>query len=313
MQTYDYARYARLALRGEDRVRFLHGMVTCDIEKLALGAGSRAAMLSVKGRLLADLVVYARSDELVLTMGGDLGEKVRGIFDKHIVMDDVEVIDRSQDLAEIGVYGDDAAATIEKFAGVHEADLVAMAPYAQVQTEDGLLIARDPQLGVPGWRVIAKPGAWPRIGNAMTDEQREVLRVEAGTARYGVDLDEERLIMEANLDDAISFDKGCYLGQEVVVRATTRGRVNRKLVGLVVSGEGPVPARSKLSSETQPGAGITTSSVVSPRMGGAIALGYVHRAALEAGAVLTLDGGRHAVVLDLPFAPDAVAAGRKRL
>src|SRR5690348_672981 len=100
MESYDYGADARLVLRGPDRVRFLHGMVTCDVEKLAAGAGSRAAMLSVKGRLLATLVVHARAESLLLTMDAELGEKVRGLLDKHIVMDDVEVVDESQALGE---------------------------------------------------------------------------------------------------------------------------------------------------------------------------------------------------------------------
>jgi folate-binding protein YgfZ len=223
-------------------------------------------------------------------------------------MDDVELVDRSHELGEVGVYGDDAAATVEKFSGVSGERLLDMAPYAQLSTQDGLLIARDPQLGVPGWRVISAPGVWPPIGNALSEQAREVLRVEAGTARYGVDLDEERLIVEANLEDAISFDKGCYLGQEVVVRATSRGRVNRKLVGLVLSG--PVSVGAKLSSSAHADAGHITSSVVSDRMGGAIALAYVHRAALDAGIPIDVEGGRKAMVVELPFTSERARAAR---
>ena len=118
MLSFDYADRARLALRGPDRVRFLHGMVTCDVEKLAAGGGSRAAMLSVKGRLLAELTVYALPDELLLSMDLVLRDKVRALLDKHIVMDDVEVVDRSEELGERGVYGDDAATRLREALGV---------------------------------------------------------------------------------------------------------------------------------------------------------------------------------------------------
>lgn len=268
MQSYDYARHARLALRGEDRIRFLHGMVTCDVEKMQPDHGSRTAMLSVKGRLLADLVVYRRPDEILLTMDGDLHDKVQALLDKHIVMDDVEIVSLSHELAEVGVYGDDAALTIEKFTGVAADRLRALAPYAQLQTTDGVLVARDPQLGVPGWRVLSAPGVWPPIGNAMSDLEREVLRVEAGTARYGIDLDEERLIVEANLEDAISFDKGCYLGQEAVFMLEKRGHVSKKLVRL--EAEGPLARGMKLlDGETHKPVGEVTSAF------GAAGLGVV--------------------------------------
>jgi folate-binding protein YgfZ len=123
-------------------------------------------------------------------------------------------------------------------------------------------------------------------GPPLSAEEREIRRLEAGTAKYGVDLDEERLVVEANLDDAISLDKGCYLGQEVVVRATSRGRVNRRLVGLVIDGRDAPPPRTRLGSPAQAEAGVVTSAVVSARMGGPIALGYVHRAAIDAVSLL---------------------------
>ena len=308
MKRYDYTSHARLALTGPDRARFLHGMVTCDVEKLALGAGSRAAMLSVKGRLLATLVVYARPGELLLSMEASLGDKVRALLDKHIVMDDVEVADRSA-LREVGYYGDDAADAVASL-GFDAAALRALHPYHQLESS-GVVVARDPSLGGVGFRVL---GDAPSLhSGVMSDEARECLRVEAGTARYGVDLDEERLVVEANLEDAISFDKGCYLGQEVVVRATTRGRVNRRLVGLVVSGAGAA-ARGKLTAAAQAEAGLVTSSVDSARFGGPLALAYVRCAALDADEPLTLDGTtRTALPVGLPFEPSAVAAARARL
>ena len=315
MKRHDYfSSQARLALTGPDRARFLHGMVTCDVEKLPVGAGSRAAMLSVKGRLLATLVVNVLPDELLLTMEASLGEKVRALLDKHIVMDDVELHDRGS-LHDDGYYGDDAPEALATL-GFDASALRALAPYHHL-AHGGFTVACDPSLGGVGFRVIGADA--PSIGaEMMSGDERERLRIEAGTARYGLDLDEERLVVEANLEDAISFDKGCYLGQEVVVRATTRGRVNRKLVGLVVSGVGAAP-RGKLTSAAQPEAGLVTSSVSSPRLGGAIALGYVHRSALDADAPLTLKGAsdeadaRTALPVGLPFDPSAVAAARARL
>jgi folate-binding protein YgfZ len=117
-------------------------------------------------------------------------------------------------------------------------------------------------------------------------------------------MDEDRLVLEANLADAISFDKGCYLGQEVVARATSRGHVNRKLCGLRLEGEGAVQVGARISGEGRDDAGQVTSSAVSPRFG-AIALGYVHRGLFDEGTALTVHdekGPRPARVAGLPFA-----------
>jgi folate-binding protein YgfZ len=293
----DAAHHARLSLRGPDRVRLLHGMVTADIEHLKEGQGTRAAMLSVKGRLLADIVVYALPDELLLSLDAALDEKVRALLDKHIVMDDVEVVARPE-LAELGVFGDDAPAALAGVLPVDAGTLGALPSHAHVLAGE-LRVARDPSLGGLGFRLLGTKEAIAAVagtlpGDALTPEVEERMRVVAGTAKYGAELDEDRLVVEANLDDAISFDKGCYLGQEVVVRATSRGRVNRRLMGLVLDGDGPAAPRTKLAS--------------------AAALGYVHRAAEEAREPLALDGGgRRALPVSLPFNAEEVAAARARL
>jgi aminomethyltransferase len=114
---------------------------------------------------------------------------------------------------------------------------------------------------------------------------------------------EDRLPIEAGINDAVSFDKGCYLGQEVIARATNLGHINRRLVGLVLDGDAPADAGAKLSSASKPEAGWITSSARSRRLGKTIALGYVHRTLWDPGTQLTLDGGRTATVAALPFAP----------
>jgi folate-binding protein YgfZ len=155
------------------------------------------------------------------------------------------------------------------------------------------------ELGVPGFHVFGDVRLdAPRVDDAAW----EVLRVEAGRPRYGVDVDEDRLILEAGMDDAVSLTKGCYLGQEVVARATARGHINRKLVGLRLS-DGPATPGAKLSGPGRDDAGLVTSSVVSPRFG-PIALGYVHRTLWDEGTELKVHdpaGERTAKVSALPF------------
>jgi len=270
-------------LRGEDRVRFLHGMVSNDIEKLAAGQGCHAAMLTTKGKLLADFVVLAEPERLRVLLDVSLLDKICAHLEKHIIMDDVEV--EAAATPAVGVYGDDAAATI----GVAELPNYHFAGNA----------VRTPELGVPGYWIL---GGADIAGTPMDDAEFEERRIEAGTPRYGVDMGEDRLPIEAGINDAVSFEKGCYLGQEVIARATNLGHINRRLVGLVLDGDAPADAGAKLSSASKPDAGWITSSARSRRLGKTVALGYVHRTLWAPGTKLTVADGRTATVAALPFA-----------
>jgi folate-binding protein YgfZ len=178
-----------------------------------------------------------------------------------------------------------------------------------------LRIARTPELGIPGFHVWGSPEAvaaarahlLAHAAGELSAAEANVLRVEAGTPLYGIDIDEERMPNEARLEDVFSPTKGCYLGQEVVVRLRDRGQVNRMLVGLRLPGaDAPPPAGTKLSHATRPNAGHLTSVVRSLHWG-LIALGYVHRSVWEPGTELQLvsaEGeplGQSAVVAALPF------------
>jgi folate-binding protein YgfZ len=288
---------ARFVLTGPDRVRFLHGMVTNDIEALAPGQGCRAAMLTVKGKTLAELVVYADAESLFLELDGEVRDKIRDVLTKHMIMDDVELTDVTDDTRELGVYGEGAQAAVAAALG-HEVPPLPPYHFAMV---GNVRVAAAPELGLAGFHVFAET---PVAGERIDDARWEVLRVEAGRPRWGVDVDEDRLILEAGMDDAVSLTKGCYLGQEVVARATARGHINRKLVGLRLDGNQPASRGAKLSGPGRDDAGLITSSVVSPRFG-PIALAYVHRSLWEPGTALVVHdpaGARTATVTTLPFA-----------
>ena len=280
-------------LRGEDRVRFLHGMVSNDIEALQVGQGCHAAMLTTKGKLLADFVVEAHADRLRVLLAPSLLEKIRAHLDKHIIMDDVEL-----DAAErpaLGVYGDDAAAAVARATGLDAVVLAALPPYCFAGP-----VVRTPELGGVGFHVFG--GDVVVDGAPLDDAEFEERRIEAGTPRYGVDMGEDRLPIEAGINDAVSFTKGCYLGQEVIARATNLGHINRRLVGLVLDGTEPAAAGTKLSSPSKAEAGVITSSARSRRLGQTLALGYVHRTLWDPGSQLTVADGRTATVAALPFA-----------
>jgi folate-binding protein YgfZ len=270
-------------------------------------------MLTPKGKLLADLVVYADADQLLVELDGALRDRIGPVLERHIIVDDVELTDVTDQSLETGVYGAGAAAAIRERLGV---DVAELPPYhhrpivGRGVGDEGLpgevvsaRVARNPWLGIPGFHVIGQR-TLADLGVALSDEEAEVYRVEAGTPRYGVDMDEERLILEAHLEDAISMTKGCYLGQEVVARATSRGHIHRKLWGLILDGDAPAAAGAKVSAPAQKDGGHVTSSVISARVGAPIALAYLHRSLWEPGTEVAVEGGgqaRRARVAALPF------------
>jgi folate-binding protein YgfZ len=302
-------------------------MVSNDIAGLKPGQGCHAALLTVKGKLLADLVIYDLGEfGLLIELVRVARDSVRASLERHLIMDDATVVDLTEGFDELGVYGPGAAAALVSATGLGTAETLSGLPTygaaftAPAPAHGGLptLIAATRDLGSPGFHVMAPVSAMVEIearllsagAHLLTDEAAEVLRIEAGIPLYGRDLDEDRMPAEAGLDDAVSFTKGCYLGQEVVVRLRDRGHLNRKLCGLRLSAGPPAPAGTRLRSPERPNAGTITSSVESPRLG-PIALGYVHRSAWEPGTTLELMAvspsgeetplGRTAVVCPLPF------------
>lgn len=306
----------RLAVRGPDRKRFLHGMLSNDIKGLYPGEGCLALLLTVKAKLVADMTVYdcdAPDAEVLLEMEGAQRARVQDDLERHLISEDAQVVDRSTDLDELGLYAPVAEelnlllkATLTTLPRLSEFSH-ARIPYG----EDAVRVCATRELGLPGYRVFAAPPTLARLredllargAQPLSEDDAEILRIEAGVPRYGVDVDEERLPIEANLDRAVSYTKGCYLGQEPIARLSARGHVNRRLQGLRLSLKqgAPLPERgAALHHGSRDSAGSITSAVRSPRHG-AIALGYVHRTLWEPGTELTLPGGIIATVTPLPF------------
>jgi folate-binding protein YgfZ len=250
----DWTGWGKLRVGGADRVRFLQGMLTNDVGALAPGAWLRAAILSVKGRVLA--IVDAIHEGETFLLVSETAEKVHQLLDKHAIADDVSFTP------------------------------VQLAMHRVWETPEAVWTAPP---------ILAPPDA-PSPPDAV-----EARRIEAGLPRYGVDVTEDHFPFEANLDRAISYTKGCYVGQEVVARAHARGHANKRLVGLRLEGEGAAATGAPVSSEARPDAGVVTSSIVSPDVG-PIALAYVHKSSWDPGTRVTLAGGRGGVVTALPFA-----------
>jgi len=297
---FDASLRAWVRMRGEDRVDFLQGMVSNDVRALGPGAQVYAALLTQQGRVVSDLRIHAAADHFLLDLPAHVAGAAIAALEKYIVADDVEL--EPVEAVLVGLEGPRAAAVLAAAAGTAApTGLAAIEIAGQAVTCAPGGVAGGPGL-VLGVAAAGATAVWQALRAAGAEpvgfEAIEVARVEAGIPWVGVDMDEEILVMEADLDSAISFKKGCYLGQEVVERVAARGHINRKRVGLLL-GADPVAPGTKVQAGEQE-VGWVTSSVRSPRLGRAIAMGYVRREHFAPGTALRA-GAAEAVVAELPF------------
>jgi folate-binding protein YgfZ len=294
----DRSERGKLALTGAQAKELLSGQVTNDIEALTPGSGCYAALLTNKGKMLADLrVLDARSELWIDT------ERValQALFDnlrRGAVGWQAELHKRTVQQALLSLVGPHASRAVGGELGPELANRA-----AQLGGADVLLIATD--LGID---VVCAAEDAERVRGALDipvvpEAAAEVLRVESGRPRYGLDLDEGTIPQEGGLNErAVSFTKGCYVGQETVARLFYRGKPNRHLRGLLLSEPAPSGAELRLGERV---VGHLASSLVSPVFG-PIALALVRREA-AIGDTVEVEGGATAEVVELPFAQTAAA------
>lgn len=295
----DRSERGKLALTGADAKRFLQGQVTNDVERLEPGRGCYAAFLTSKGKMLGDLRVLDAGDELLLDTERVALQALFTMIHRYKLGYDVELHRRTVERGLLSLVGPGARAVLGDAAaslGAAEHDHVAAEldgiPVRLVATDVGV------DLLVDGERTAAVAAALQARGARPVPEAvAETVRVERGRPRYGVDLDDTTIPQEAGLNErAVSFTKGCYVGQETVARLYYKGKPNRHLRGLRLSA--PVPSGTELLLGERR-VGRLGSSVVSPSHG-PIGLALVRREA-EPGATLTA-GPATAEVVELPFA-----------
>lgn len=302
----------RFLVRGGDRRSFLQGLLTNDIAALGAGQGCYAAYLTAQGRMIADLFVYELSDALLVTTVGAVKDLVLGRFDEFVFTEDVQLTDLTATHAQIAIVGPAAAGVLAPLAEVEPAMLDGLPHHACRRltfSDQPVIVTRTSDVGVSGFDVYLDIGLAPalveRVTGAgaavLTAAEAEVLRVEAGIPLFGRDMDDETIPLEAGIEDrAISFSKGCYVGQEVIVRVLHRGhgRVARKLVGIRLNAQ-EVPATGA-SVEVDGGhAGRVTSSIWSPTLQAPLVLAYVPREKAMSGTPVSIAGER-GVVTQLP-------------
>jgi folate-binding protein YgfZ len=313
---FDLSHRGLLQFTGPDRLTFLQGMLSNDLRPLKTFDGQYATILSQQGKVLADLRVLCALNSLYLDFWENLKDRIIEHLNRYLVADEVEIADRSGEYATLALQGPNAETLLRNVTG--PADLPSQsAHHGMIKLEGAAVcVARASHTGEPGFDLIIPNAALESIARRLTDsgkplgvrwvghEAQNLLRVEAGIPRYGIDFSEENLLLEVGLDDAVSFNKGCYLGQEVVERIRSRGHVNRKLCGLSLDGQTPAESGDLIQVDHKE-IGRVTSSVVSPRLKRPIALGYLQKDFWNAGTAVTIDRARaqiRAVVTVLPFA-----------
>ena len=304
----------RIVVSGADRAAYLHGLLTNDIAALPPGGGCYAAYLTPQGRMIADLFLYELGDVLLVTMERAVKDDVLARLDQFIFSEDVQLGDVTDTFAQVAIVGPDAAEVVGRLVeGVTASALAALPEHGNTRAVfDGqpAIVTRVTDTGELGFDVFVDRASADAFSRALSAqdivvldvETADALRIEAGVPRFLRDMDGETIPLEAGIEDrAISLTKGCYVGQEVIIRVLHRGhgRVARKLVGLILDGGDVPPAETAIVAQDRE-VGRVTSSTLSPALGKPIALGYVHRDFVTPGTEVSI-GGVRAVVSKPPF------------
>jgi folate-binding protein YgfZ len=286
---FDRSHRARIRLAGDRACEMVAGLVTNDVAGLVPGQGCYAAALTAKGKIVADVRVFVQEDSVLVDAPPRAAEAWATMVKKYVNPRIAPHTDESARLRDIGVFGLNARHIVSTVTGVQSPALTALAPYAHVTVQvDGatLMIASVPDLGMEGFELVMPAESydtfWQRTMEAGATpaglDAWEIARVEAGRPEWGLDIDESTIPQEANFDElhAISYTKGCYVGQETVARVHFRGHVNRHLRGVRASGVEPPPYGATLYDDAGAPVGNVRSAVRSPMLGG-IALAMVRR------------------------------------
>jgi tRNA-modifying protein YgfZ len=303
----------QIAVAGLDRATYLQGLLTNDIPALLAGTGCYAAWLTPQGRMLTDMHVLESGGMILLDVPAETADATRERLDQFIFTENVQVESLAGKLSSVWIHGPKAPALVGRVLldAPGRADrtgptgLAAWRDYQHTQLEfrgEAVSVARIDQLGVPGFCVYLEPSRERDLIGALTEagarevshEALEAARIEAGYPVFGVDMTDDTIPLEAGIEDrAISLSKGCYVGQEVIIRVLHRGhgRVARKLVTLRI--DGLVPERGARLFAADRDVGFVTSAAASPRLG-TVAMGYVHRDFVATGTTIeaATDSGR---------------------
>ena len=305
----------QIAVAGADRASYLQGLLTNDIQALTPGMGCYSAWLTPQGRMMTDLEVLESGDMILLDVPDERADSILEQLDRFLFGEDVRLASMRGSLTGVWVHGPSAATLLERLLDGLEG--IGLWPEYRLTKASfqgaAAVVVRIDQLGVPGFCVYLEPSFELSLTTALRSagaivagaDAIDAVRIENGYPIFGVDMTSDTIPLEAGIENrAISFSKGCYVGQEVIIRVLHRGhgRVAKKLVGLRIE-DGPTVGRGAKVLAGEREVGSVTSVAQSPELG-AIALAYVHRDFFEPGTAVQVqqaDGRVAATVASRPF------------
>ena len=298
---------AHIGLTGSDRVRWLNGMVTNNVRDLPEGHGAYAFLLNPQGKIQADLYAFNRGESLVVETERAQVDTVLQIFDRYIIMDDVEVKNLTGKVAVVAMVGPESIATLAAIGMV----VPALQPlqFGEAEWEGtAVTVVRGDHPAVPNYELWVSPESAEGIWNALVRagaeavhaDALEAMRIACGIPKFGVDIRERDLPQETGQERALNFSKGCYIGQEIVERIRSRGAVHRMLTGFEVEGARPAPG-FRIQEDGKDVAEITSVARVPARSGErTLALGYGRKEVMVPGKEFVTDDAKIRVA-GLPF------------
>jgi folate-binding protein YgfZ len=300
---FDAGTRSRIRITGQDRVRWLNGMVTNTVKTLSAGSHNYTFVLNAQGRIQGDATIFALADHLILETDRSQSANLLAHFERFIIMDDVELAP-IQAQTTLGLAGPAAAALLTRL------DLPVPAPGALLTTDwlgSQLTLVAEESLLIPRfslwiaasevgrlWTALLGAGAVPAGANALHS-----LRVLQGIPLYGTDINDKTLAQETGQTRALNFNKGCYLGQEIVERVRSRASVHRGIRQFALHGAPAAPGTPILADGAPIGEVTSVAEIRLPAFAGQLALGTVRTEALDRGARLTYPDGT-AAWLDYP-------------
>jgi folate-binding protein YgfZ len=314
----DQSHRGKLGIKGKDRIDFLHGMVTNDIKKLTPGTGLYAVFTNDKAKMLSDARIYCLPDALWVNLEPEVTDKIQKHLDKYTLASDVTIENLTDSFGLLSVYGPPSNEIVTQIFGSEPPTkehstmtfslegVSSLAARNEITGEPGYDLFVPIDRMVPTWNRLLQIGG-PYGLRTVGLDALDSLRIEAGIPRYGIDMDESNFPMEAGLEKrAISYTKGCYIGQETIARADAQGRMNKRLMGLELTSKSiPAIGQAILAPPAASGTqertvGTITSAIESPTFGKVIAMGYLQRDFAEPGKDVMIEG-RPAKVVSLPF------------
>jgi aminomethyltransferase len=311
----DLFHFGSIRVGGGEVVQFLNGLVTNNVKTLEAGKGMRAALLSGHGKVRALCRVLNLGDEYLILNDPQTHEKVFKYLFPFSYAGDFQVEDVSEEYRTIAVQGPKAPLVMKE---ICFEPVPALSEYDWFQTliaGHRALVTRASHTGETGFDILVPTSAVKDVWDFILLKGSfhsivpfglravESLRIEAGIPVYGRDVDETNMMLETGLEDAVSFTKGCYTGQEAVAMATYRGHISKKLSGLALSGEA-VPSPGDLVKKDGKEIGFVTSAIKSPTLGAVVALAYVKHGYFESGNDVVVQIGvesTSATIVNLPF------------